>query len=64
MYIFENQICMFPDIILSLVSSQKLDWNRTFDTYTVYIPWSEFSGSIYGYICVYVYLRNIKHFPC
>ena len=38
MYIFEVQMCMFgylktPDIILSLVSSQKLDWTHTFDTH-------------------------------
>ena len=33
-------MCMFgflktPDVILSLVSSQKLEWTRTFDTYCV-----------------------------
>ena len=38
MYIFEDQMCMFgflkiPDIILSLVSSQKMDWTYTFDTH-------------------------------
>ena len=38
MYIFEDQMCTFgylkiPDIILSLVSSQKLDWTQTFGTY-------------------------------
>ena len=38
MYIFEDQMCMFgylktPDVILSLVSSQKLDWTHTFDTH-------------------------------
>ena len=37
LYVFEAQICMFgctkiPDIILSLLSSQKLDWTHTFDT--------------------------------
>ena len=38
MYIFEDQMCLFgyfktPDVILSLVSSQKLDWTHTFDTH-------------------------------
>ena len=38
MYIFEDQMCIFgylkiPDIILSLVSTQKLDWTHTFGTY-------------------------------
>ena len=38
MCIFEDQMCIFgylkiPDIILSLVSSQKLDWTHTFGTY-------------------------------
>ena len=42
MYIFEDQMCIFgylkiPDIILSLVSSQKLDWTQTFGTYYIYI---------------------------
>ena len=37
-HIFEDETCMFrhlktPDIILFLVSSQKLHWTRTFDTY-------------------------------
>ena len=40
MYIFEDQMCIFghlkiPDIILSLVSSQKLDWTQTFGTYCI-----------------------------
>ena len=40
MYIFEVQICIFgylktPDIILSLVSSRKLDWTHTFDTHCI-----------------------------
>ena len=38
MNIFEDKMCVFgylkiPDIILSLVSSQKLDWTHTFGTY-------------------------------
>ena len=38
MYIFSEQIYMFgylktPDIILSIVSSKKLDWTHTFDTH-------------------------------
>ena len=38
MYIFSEQICMFgylktPDIMLSIVSSKKLDWTHTFDTH-------------------------------
>ena len=38
MYIFSEQMCMFgylktPDIMLSIVSSQKLDWTHTFDTH-------------------------------
>ena len=42
MYIFEVQMCMFgylktPDIILSLVSSRKLDWTHTFDTHCISI---------------------------
>ena len=42
MYIFEDQVCIFgylkiPDIILSLVSSQELDWTHTFGTYYIYI---------------------------
>ena len=42
MYIFEEKVCMFgylqtPDIILTLVSSQKLDWTHTFDTYCLSI---------------------------
>ena len=37
-HIFEVQMCIFgylktPDIILSLVSSRKLDWTHTFDTH-------------------------------
>ena len=41
MYIFEDQMCIFgylkiPDIILSLVSSQKLDWTQTFGTYCIF----------------------------
>lgn len=40
MYIFENQMCVFgyleiPDIILSLVSSQRLNQTHTFDTYCI-----------------------------
>ena len=40
MYIFEDQMCIFgylkiPDIILSLVSSHKLDWTQTFGTYCI-----------------------------
>ena len=40
MYIFSEQICMFgylktPDIMLSIVSSKKLDWTHTFDTYCI-----------------------------
>ena len=47
MYIFKNQMAMFgyfkiPDTILSLVSVQKLDWTRTFDTHCISV-----------YICVY-----------
>ena len=42
MYIFEDQMRMFgylktPDIILSLVSSQKLDWTHTFDTHCTFV---------------------------
>ena len=42
MYVFEDQIGMFgyfkiSDIILSLVSSQKLDWTHTFDTHCMYL---------------------------
>ena len=38
MCIFSEQMCMFgylktPDIMLSIVSSQKLDWTHTFDTH-------------------------------
>ena len=44
MYIFEDQMCIFgylkiPDIILSLVSSQKLDWTQTFGTYCKNYDW-------------------------
>ena len=44
MYIFEDQMCIFgylkiPDIILSLVSSQKLDWTHTFGTYCIFIDY-------------------------
>ena len=40
MNIFEDKMCVFgylkiPDIILSLVSSQKLDWTHTFGTYCI-----------------------------
>ena len=42
MYIFKNQMDMFeyfkiPDVILSQVSSQKLNWTHTFDTHCIYI---------------------------
>ena len=38
MCVFSEQMCMFgylktPDIMLSIVSSQKLDWTHTFDTH-------------------------------
>ena len=38
MYIFKNQMSMFgyfkiPDIILTLASSQKLNWTHSFDTH-------------------------------
>ena len=38
MYIFKNQMGMFgyfkiPDVILFLVSPEKLNWTRTFDTH-------------------------------
>ena len=41
MYIFEDQMCIvgylkIPDKILSLVSSQKLDWTHTFGTYCIF----------------------------
>ena len=41
MYIFSEQICMFgylktPDIMLSIVSSKKLDWTHTFDTHCMF----------------------------
>ena len=40
MNVFEDQMCVFgylkiPDIILCLVSSQKLDWTHTFGTYCI-----------------------------
>ena len=40
MYIFKNQIGMsecfkIPDVILSLVSSQNLNWTHTFDTHCI-----------------------------
>ena len=42
MYIFSGQMCMFgylktSDIMLSIVSSQKLDWTHIFDTHCIYI---------------------------
>ena len=42
MNVFEDQMCVFgylkiPDIILCLVSSQKLDWTHTFGTYCIYL---------------------------
>ena len=38
MYIFKNQMSMFgyfkiPDVILTLASSQKLNWTHSFDTH-------------------------------
>ena len=53
MNIFEDQMCVFgylkiPDIILSLVSSQKLDWTHTFGTYCIYI-YDENIKSIYSW---------------
>ena len=47
-------MCVFgylkiPDIILSLVSSQKLDWTHTFGTYCIYIY-------IFIYIYIYIYI--------
>ena len=38
MYIFKNQMGMFgyfkiPDVILTLASSQKLNWTHSFDTH-------------------------------
>ena len=41
MYIFSEQMCMFeypktPDIMLSIVSSQQLDWTHTFDTHCIF----------------------------
>ena len=55
MYIFEVQMCIFgylktPDIILSLVSSRKLDWTHTFDTHCMFkeiIPSLKVKSSIY-----------------
>ena len=40
MYIFKNQVSMFgyfkiPDVILTLASSQKLNWTRSFDTHCI-----------------------------
>ena len=40
MYIFKNQMSMFgyfkiPDVILTLASSQKLNWTHSFDTHCI-----------------------------
>ena len=40
MYIFKKEMDMFeyfkiPDVILSQVSSQKLNWTHTFDTHCI-----------------------------
>ena len=41
MYIFKNQMGMFgyfkiPDVILTLASSQKLNWTHSFDTHCIF----------------------------
>ena len=53
MNVFEDQMCVFgylkiPDIILCLVSSQKLDWTHTFGTYCKNIRIWEHKNEILG----------------